>query len=696
MASTHTCVHNRVRDWVVRHTQLVTVVLSGLLIAVAWILRAMGVSPVETHGAVHPGTTGTGLLAWPALSSPFAVLMTAAAIVAGINVAKEAVGRLLAKQFSIPLLVTIAAIGALWIGEVWEAAAVTFLYVFGGYLEGLTLARTRAALRTLIDLSPRTARVKRGDGRYGDGHPNGDQEGRANGRQDLIVVPATDVQPGEIVVVLPGDRVPVDGVVIEGRSSLDTSPLTGEPLPVEVGPGDSVLGGSVSQGGFLEIRAEKVGPDTTFSRMLFLVAEAQEQRPKVQRALDRFALWYTPLIISLAGVLFAITRDVHLALTFLVIGCPGALVVASPVAVVAGLGNAARKGILIKGGERLERIGKVDVMAFDKTGTLTLGRPRVTWVEAFGPADTGSSDSDGNSGSSQVENFHRSTDEADKRRVVSLAAAAEVRSEHHLARAILEYAKDNGIEAAEATGWSLLPGLGATAETENGTVLVGNRRLLASRNANLTAEHEAAAASYESQGATVAFVALGDAPVGLIAITDPPRPGADTLVTALKQAGVKHTVMLTGDNAAAAGRVASNLGIDEVRAGLLPEEKVQAIRELQAAGHVVAMVGDGINDAPALATADVSIAMGVSGTEAAIEAADIALMTDRLERVPQAIGLSRRILQVVRQNVVFAVAVVAVLLAGVIGRLVFLSGGMLIHEASVLLVILNGMRLLKK
>ncbi len=225
---------------------------------------------------------------------------------------------------------------------------------------------------------------------------------------------------------------------------------------------------------------------------------------------------------------------------------------------------------------------------------------------------------------------------------------------------------------------------------------MGNRRLLASRNVILTAEHQAAAESYESQGATVAFVALGQEPVGLIAITDPPRPGADTLVAALKRDGVKHTVMLTGDNAAAARRVAANLGIDKVRAGLLPEEKVKAIRDLQAAGHVVAMVGDGINDAPALATADVSIAMGVSGTEAAIEAADIALMTDRLERVPQAIGLSRRILKVVRQNVVFAVAVVALLLAGVIGRLVFLSGGMLIHEASVLIVILNGMRLLRK
>lgn len=655
MAQENARIHARIRNWIARHVGLLTVLVSGLLIAAAWILRATGVSPADPHGLAHGIKPGV----WPALASPFGLLMTAAAVVAGVPVAKEAIGRLLARQFSIPLLVTIAAIGALWIGEVWEAAAVTFLYMLGGYLESLTLARTRAALRTLIDLSPRTARVKRGD--------------------DLVVVAAADVQPGETVVVLPGDRVPVDGIVLEGRSPLDTSPLTGEPLPVEVGPGDSVLGGSVSQGGFLEIRADKVGADTTFSRMLFLVAEAQEQKPKVQRALDRFAAWYTPLIIGLAGMLFAVTRDVHLALTFLVIGCPGALVVASPVAVVAGLGNAARKGILIKGGERLERIGKVDVMAFDKTGTLTLGRPRVTWVEAF--AQPGES--------SELE-----SQEA-QRRVISLAAAAELRSEHHLAKAILEYAKENDISPVHARDWSLHPGLGATAETEGGTILVGNRRLIQSRKAPLTPEQDAVAAAYESRGATVAFVALGSAPVGLIAITDPPRPGAGTLVAALKEAGVKRTVMLTGDNAAAARRVASDLGIDEVRAGLLPEEKVRAIQDLQAKGHVVAMVGDGINDAPALATADVSIAMGVSGTEAAIEAADIALMTDRLERVPQAIGLNRRILRVVRQNVVFAVVVVAALLAGVIGRVVFLSGGMLIHEASVLLVILNGMRLLR-
>ncbi|MGI6632340.1 MAG: heavy metal translocating P-type ATPase [Bacillota bacterium] len=635
-----------------RNREILTVAVSGALIVLAWSLRALGLE-ADTRGGFR-------------LLSSFNVLMTAAAIVAGIPVAREAVGRLSAKQFSIPLLVTIATVGALWIGETWEGAAVTFLYVLGGYLESLTLSRTRAALRSLIDLSPKTARVKRDSG--------------------VDIVAAAEVQAGETVVVLPGDRVPVDGVVLDGRASLDTSPLTGEPLPAEVGIGDRVMGGSVSQSGFLEVRAERVGPDTTFSRIVFLVAEAQEQRPKVQKMLDRFASWYTPLIIALAGALYVTTRDVHFALTFLVIGCPGALVVAAPVAVVAGLGSAAKKGILIKGGERLERIGKVDVMAFDKTGTLTLGKPKVTAVEVF--SDLGSEalheDSDSSNISAALEH-----------RLISLAAGAELRSEHHLAKAILDYAGEKGIDPASVRNWSLLPGLGAVAESEEGIVLVGNRRLLQSNGVELSEHHEKVASAHEAQGRTLAFVAAGGSAIGLMAIADPPRPGADRLVGDLKKAGVLKTVMLTGDNESAARHVAAGLGVDEVRAGLLPEEKVAAIREMQKAGHIVAMVGDGVNDAPALAVADVSIAMGASGTEAAIETADIALMADRLDRVPEAIDLSRRILKVVRQNVAFAVATVVLLLVGVIGRVVFLSGGMLIHEASVLLVILSGMRLLR-
>ncbi|HWI60528.1 MAG TPA: cation-translocating P-type ATPase [Symbiobacteriaceae bacterium] len=602
-----------------RHRKLLVVLAAGALAAAAWVL-----------------------------GNPY--IMTAAALVAGFPVVHQAWAALRQRQFSIPLLVTVAAVGAVIIGETWEAAAVTLLFVLGSYLEDLTLERTRAALRSLIDLRPRIARVKRGD--------------------DVVEVPADAVAAGETVVVRPGDRVPVDGVATAGRAALDTAALTGEPLPAEIGPGDRVLSGSVSQGGYLEVLADRVGPDTTFSRLIYLVAEAQEQKPRVQRFLDRFAQWYTPAVIATAIGLYILTRDVELALTFLVIGCPGALVVAAPVAVVAGLGSAARQGILIKGGERLERIGKVDAVALDKTGTLTQGRPRVTSITAFA--------------GETAEN------------VALLAATAEQRSEHHLATAILTHARELGLTPAPAAEWSLEPGLGATALTAEGEILVGNRRLLENRRVALSQTQEEAIAEAEGRGETIALVALNNRPIGLLGISDPIRPEAGALVAALKRAGVQQTVMLTGDHAAAARRVAASLHLADVRAGQSPIDKVNAVRELQAQGHVVAMIGDGINDAPALGAADVSIAMGGTGTQVAIEAADVALMSDRIEKVPQAIDMSRRIMAVVRQNVFLAVSVVLLLLAGVVTKRVFLSGGMLIHEASVLIVIINGMRLLRQ
>ncbi|HYF93689.1 MAG TPA: cation-translocating P-type ATPase [Symbiobacteriaceae bacterium] len=604
-----------------RHRKLIVVAVAGLLAGAAWFVRG---------------------------AATYDILMTLAAAVAGVPVVRLALAGLRVRQFSIALLVTVAAAGAVWIGETWEAAAVTLLYVLGSYLEDLTLERTRAALRTLIDLRPRTARVRRGDA--------------------ASEVPAEAVEAGETVVVLPGDRVAVDGRVLAGRSALDTAALTGEPLPAEVGPGDRVLSGSVSQSGYLEVQAERVGPDTTFSRLIYLVAEAQEQKPKVQRFLDRFARWYTPAIIATSVLLYIFTRDVELALTFLVIGCPGALVVAAPVAVVAGLGNAARRGILIKGGERLERIGKVDLVALDKTGTLTRGRPQVTTIIPFGGYDT-------------VD-------------LVALAATAEQRSEHHLAGAILAYAREMGARPAPAAEWRLEPGLGAVASSETGEILVGNRRHLAAHGVAPEPDQEAAIAAAEERGETIALVALNGRLVGVLGISDPIRPEARDLVGALRRAGVRRTVVLTGDHAAAARPVAAALGIDEVRAGLSPADKVAAVRELESRGYVVAMIGDGINDAPALATADVSIAMGGTGTQAAVEAADVALMSDRLEKVPQAIDISRRIMAVVRQNVALAVGVVLLLLAGVVTKQIFLSGGMLVHEASVLVVIGNGMRLL--
>lgn len=606
--------------------KLSSVFISGSLILIAWLGSIFGLSRLG-----------------------FDLLMTVAAIIAGLPVLKEAWNRLRVRQFSIPLLVSIAAIGALWIGETWEAAAVTFLYILGGFLENLTLSKTRTALRELIDQAPKTARVKQGE--------------------EIVIVSPDMVKPGDIVVVLPGDRVPVDGTVTNGQAVVDTAAITGEPLPLEVAVGTTVLGGSVSQSGYLEVKALRVGADTTFNRLIYMVAEAQEQKPQAQRFLDRFARWYTPTVIGTAILVYLFTKDIRLSLTFLVIGCPGALVVAAPVATVAGLGHAARQGILIKGGERLERIGKVDVVAFDKTGTLTQGKPEVATVISF--------------------------DSEEPKQVVALAATAELRSEHHLAQAILTYAREQDVEPLPAIDWKLEPGLGAVAETKEGEILVGNRRLLATHGVILTADNEAQVVAREALGETVALVALAGKPVGLLGITDRIRPEAERLVPALQKAGIQQTVMLTGDNQAAAKLVGEQLGVDEIRAGLVPADKVAALKEVQAKGHTVAMVGDGINDAPALATADISIAMGVTGTQVAIETADITLMTDRLLNIPYAIGLSRQILRVIRQNVVLAVAVVLFLLGGVITGHIYLASGMLIHEASLLLVIANGMRLLK-
>lgn len=613
-------------NWFKRHRALLHVLIPGLLIVGAW--------------------TVDGVWGWMVART---LLMTLAALYAGVPIVKEAWMRLRHKQFSIPLLITVASVGALWIGEVWEAAAVTFLYRFGGYLEGLTLNRTRAALRDLLDLRPLVARVKTGDGEWTE-------------------VPADEVVVGQIVMVRPGDNVPVDGIVVSGQAALDTAALTGEPLPKEATVGDSVLSGSVSQGGYLEIKAERVATDTTFNRLIRLVAQAQGEKPKVQRFLDRFAQVYTPTIMLIAIVLFVWSQDVTLALTFLVIGCPGALVVAAPVAVVAGLGRAARMGILIKGGDRLEQVGRLDTVAFDKTGTLTQGKPTVSQVVPF---------------------------IGDANHVLKLAATAEGRSEHHLATAILAHAKKEDVELMEATDWDFFPGLGISAKTDGYDILVGNRRLVESRHIQLNAEHLAALDERQEQGEALAFVVANNELIGLIGIHDPLRSAAKTLVPALNKAGVRQTVMLTGDHEAAANRVAGQLGIDEVRAGLLPEEKVDAIRHIQAQNHVVAMIGDGINDAPALATADVSIAMGISGTEVAMESADIVLVEDRLDKIPTAIYLTRTILGVVRQNVVIAVVTVLALLVGVVTRNVGLGLGMLVHEASILIVIANGMRLLK-
>jgi len=624
---------------------------------------------------------GTGeLAATEALRQP---LLVAAALVAGADIARRAFEGLRRRQFTIDLLVTIAAVGALIIGEAWEAAAVTFLFVFGAWLEARTLGRTRQALSSLLELAPLTALVMRG------GEP--------------VEVDPSEVRVGETVLVRPGARIPVDGIVREGRAAVDESAITGEPMPAEKGGGDAVYAGTVSRDGMLLLEATGVGADTTLARIVHRVEEAQEARAPVQRTIERFAAWYTPSIVVLAVLGGALTGRVELALTLLVIGCPGAMVIATPVAIVAGIGRAARRGILVKGGEYLETIGRVGTVAFDKTGTLTRGKPVLTDVVALQPAmveagdvaaaAVGAAAAGAEAGDARGE-FVSSGPAEDA--VLRWAAIAEVGSAHPLARPIVEAARavlDEPIPHPEHG--EAVPGQGIRARWQGHAIDVGTPALLDGLGIAIDADARARLASLQDAGKTAMLVAVDGEAIGLLGVTDVPRANAAEVTAELRRIGVRRLAMLSGDNPRTAATVAQSVGIDEVHAGILPEGKLEWIRARQAEGEVVAMVGDGINDAPALAAADVGIAMGAAGSDIALETADVALMADQLERIPEALRISRATVRVIRQNLVIALLTVAALLAGVFAGHVDMAGGMLVHQGSVLVVILNAMRLMR-
>ncbi|MGO1172968.1 MAG: heavy metal translocating P-type ATPase, partial [Actinomycetaceae bacterium] len=510
------------------------------------------------------------------------VLMTVAAVVAGVPIAVKAVRALMVRSISIDLLVTVAAAGALVIGEFWEAAAVTFLFALGHGLEARTMNKTRSALAELVAVAPDVAVVLR----------EGEQ----------VEVPAAAVAGGETVLVKNGAKVPVDGVVTGGTGALDEASITGESIPAEESEGDQVFAGTIARSGFLQVRATGVGADTTLARIIHRVEEAQDAKARTAAFIDRFSQWYTPGIMVLALVVGLLTQDVVLALTLLVIGCPGALVISIPVAIVAGIGRAARDGILIKGGEYLETSAAIDVVAVDKTGTLTEGRPYLTDVVALDPGTT--------------------QDE-----LLTWAAAAEAGSEHPLADPILDAAKERGL-ATPGLPESIepVPGKGITARTRGSLVLVGNAALLAQYGVADTVGATAEAERLAAAGRTPMIVAVDDRVLGVVAVADRVRADAAQMVRELHDAGVRKVVMLTGDAQLVAEAVGRATGVDEVRAGLLPEDKLDAVRELQEQGHTVAMVGDGVNDAPALATADIGVAMGAAGSAVAVETADIALM----------------------------------------------------------------------
>ncbi|MCG2800458.1 MAG: cation-translocating P-type ATPase [Cellulomonas sp.] len=618
----------------------------------------MGTLHSKLHGRwVIPAVSGLLIAGSAAIAALFGAgiasdtVMALAAVVAGAPIALHAVRALLARVIGIDLLVAVASVGAIVIGQYWEAAAVTFLFAVGHALEQATLSRTRSALAELVAVAPDVAVVLRDGGQ--------------------VEVAAAAVAMGETVLVKNGAKVPVDGEVIAGTGAVDQASITGESIPVEKAVGDQVFAGTVSRGGLLQVRATGVGADTTLARIIHRVEEAQDAKARTQRFMDRFSAWYTPAIIVLAVVAGMVTGDVVLALTLLVIGCPGAMVISIPVSIVAGIGRAAKDGILIKGGEYLEKSAKITAVAVDKTGTLTRGRPRLTDVVVLAP-------------------------DADRATVLGWAALAEAGSEHPLARPVLDAARAEGLstdqlpEAAES-----IPGKGITATSGGHRLLVGNLALLtqfgiADDRGSGRVAHDLAVA-----GRTPMIVAVDGVVVGVVAVADEVRPDAAQMVTELHRAGVRTVVMLTGDAMPVAVAVAEATGVDEVRAGLLPQDKLDAVRELQAAGHVVAMVGDGVNDAPALAVADLGVAMGAAGSAVALETADIALMADNLLKLPEAVRLARRTVANMHQNIAVALATVSLLLLGVLLGGVTMAAGMLVHEVSVLVVILNAMRLLR-
>lgn len=575
------------------------------------------------------------------------VFMLAAAATAGAPVIRKALGAIRYGIVGIDALVTIAVVGAIIIGEFWEAAAVTFLFMLGDYLESRTIEKTRSSIKALLDLAPEKTRVRR------------------NGAETELA--PEEVERGDLVVVKPGEKISVDGTITEGTAYVNQAAITGESIPVSLGVGNTVFSGTVIESGYLIIRADRVGEDTTFARILQMVEEAQDKKARTQKFLEKFSRWYTPAIILLSVLMVILTGDVVLSLTLLVIACPGALVISTPVSIVAGIGNGAKHGVLVKSGEVMEKLGTVRVVAFDKTGTLTEGKPSVTRVKAYG---------------------------LEEDQLLRIAAVGESYSEHPLGRAIIEKAAEKlgpVNEAPEQT--EIIPGKGIRFSLDGTVYLIGNRKLFLENGIRVDG-HEEDITGEEERGRTVVIIGANGGICGLISISDAVREEVRPLIPRLKTLGVKKAVMLTGDNRRAARAIAAETGLDEYYSELLPEDKVKILEQLREKHGRIAMVGDGVNDAPALATADVGIAVGGAGTDVAMETADVVLISPKLGKLSFAVGLSRATVRNMKQNITFALLVAALLLTGVLIRTVNLSFGMLVHEVSVLMVIINAVRLL--
>ncbi|MFL2064190.1 heavy metal translocating P-type ATPase [Latilactobacillus sakei] len=576
-------------------------------------------------------------------------LLLVASVLGVAPILMQAYQALKVKVVSIDLLVTIAVIGAFVIGEYNESAIVTFLFLFGSYLEQRTLKKTRESIRSLSEMAPQTAQVVADDG-------------------TVTAVDVDDVAIGDHVLVKAGGQVPVDGTVITGSAFVNEASITGEAQLVKKEVGTSVYSGAIVDNGTLTVVANQVGDDTTFAQIVELVEEAQDSKSPAEKFIDRFATYYTPAVLVLALVVGLITRDFKLAITILVLGCPGALVIGAPVSIVAGIGNGAKNGVLIKGGEVVNTMAGIDTMVFDKTGTLTKGETAVA----------------------QVVNYA-----ADEAIVLKLAAAVEKQSDHPLALAVVSYAQQQGLTALPiVTHIETLKGLGVKAQVGEQLVRIGRAQLLTDAGIIINKQQRAVIEASQRAGQSTVLVAINQTLALIIGIADTVKPEAKAALARLRKAGVKNLVMLTGDNEQTAAAIAREVGITEFHANLLPAEKVDYLKRYQAKGQKVAFIGDGINDSPSLALADIGIAMG-SGTDVAIETSDIVLMQSTLSEVVYADYLTKATAHNTVQNIVIAVGTVALLLLGLILGYVQMASGMLVHEISILVVILNAMRLIR-
>lgn len=624
----------RVRSWFSENRELIFSLLAGLALLAGWL------------GERTAGTPA--ILALGAYALVYAL--------GGYDVVRHALGSLRARYLNADVLMVVAAASAAALGEFTEGGLLLFLFSLGHALEDRTLERARRAIRALGSLTPKTALVRRGE--------------------EEVEVPVETLEIGEVILVRPGVRVPVDGEVISGRSAVDQSPVTGESLPVEIGVGGRVLAGSINGAGALQVRSTRLARDSTLARAARMVERAHAQKSPSQRAAENFTRVFVPavllaslalaLILPLLGVPF---REASLrAATLLVATSPCALALGAPAAVLAGIARAAGKGILVKGGAHLENLGRLEAIAFDKTGTLTLGSPRVAQIHCLRPSWSESE-------------------------LLRLAAAIESRSAHPLAQALVVEARRRGLELPTVEAVEEIPGQGITAKVAGAEVRIGNSKLL--EGWPFPAAAQSAGVGMEANGEIPLFIGCEGQVVGVISVADPLRPGVRAILAALERSGIRRTILLTGDQPAVAASVARQAGLSEYRAGLMPEEKVEALRALASEHAFVGMVGDGVNDAPALAVATVGIAMGGAATDAALEAADVALMANDLSALPFALGLGQAAHAIIRQNLAIAAGTILALGSLALAGLAGIGLAIFVHEGSTLLVVLNALRLLR-